>query len=74
VQVKASRYNGQDPIDILLRRRANVFLKVVIDQIKKDRFTPLTSKLFGALGQLPSFYDRATWDAGDLVRADSSHA
>ncbi len=39
-----------------------------VDQ--KDRFTPLTGRLFGALGQLPSFYNRTTQEASNLVQAD----
>lgn len=38
----------------------------VLDQIKKDRFqSGLAGKLFGALGQVPSYLDRCTSDTGN---------
>ncbi len=62
----------QCPVDTMLRERADMLFSKVIARIKKDRYTALAGKLFGALGQLPSFYDRATLDMGNAMREDGA--
>lgn len=37
----------------------------LLQQIKRDRFSPLAGRLFGALAEIPSFLDRATADVGN---------
>lgn len=39
--------------------------RAVMDQIRKDRFTDLAGKLWGAMADLPSYFDLATEDTGN---------
>ena len=49
--------------ELLLRARA--LAAAVIDRIKADSYGELAGKLFGALGQVPSYLDRCTEDTGN---------
>lgn len=48
-----------------LRQAHALLTHALVTQVKKDAFTPLTGKLWGALGRLPSHADRATSDTGN---------
>jgi len=52
------------PGDALAAQHGRLVARV-IDRVKKDAFTPLTGKLWGALARLPSQADRATDDTGN---------
>ena len=58
-----------------MQGRMNHLLTKVSQQITRDRFdSKHAGRLFGAIGQLPSFLDRCTADTGNLVREDGSRA
>lgn len=61
-----------DPVAQQLKDNGLTLLSDTAHQIGKDSFTPLTGKLFGALGQIPSYYDRATWDTGNGLTAQAN--
>jgi Uncharacterised methyltransferase family (DUF6094) len=48
-----------------LRQSHALLTHALIAQVKKDAFSPLTGKLWGALGRLPTHADRATADTGN---------
>lgn len=51
--------------DLVLREYQRI-LKLLVDQIKEDRFEPeIAGKLFGQLAELPSYLDRCTVDVGN---------
>lgn len=52
------------PGDALAAQHGRLVARVV-ERVKKDAFTPLTGKLWGALARLPSQADRATDDTGN---------
>lgn len=55
-----------------LARAHGALLAAVLRQVKKDAFTPLTGKLWGALAHLPSHADRATEDTGNWTGDEES--
>ena len=56
-------FDADDPLDQQLRGEYKRLKTTLLDRIKADKFTKgLSGRLFGALGQLPSFLDRATDD------------
>lgn len=59
-----------EPDDVLERTHRDLQIRLV-DQIKRDTFTPMRGKLFGALSELPSHPDRATNDTGNAELLDA---
>lgn len=51
--------------DSTLLNEYNTLLTLLIAQIKKDRFTDLSGKLWGAMAHFPSYLDLATSDVGN---------
>lgn len=66
---QALGFEAAEPLDLALQAEYRQLQKKLLDQIKRDRFTPLDGRLFGALGQLPSYLDRATDDLPPFVLA-----
>ncbi len=66
---EALGFEAAEPLDLALQAEYRRLQKNLLDQIKRDRFTPLDGRLFGALGQLPSYLDRATDDLPPFVLA-----
>lgn len=54
-----------DPGD-QLRDRFESLQTALIEQIKADRFGPMSGKLWGQMAELPSYLDRATEDTGNV--------
>ncbi|KPV55036.1 hypothetical protein SE17_00080 [Kouleothrix aurantiaca] len=69
ITIPADRANFTDTV---LRTRGRALLTATARQIGQDSFSGLAGKLFGALGQLPSFYDRATQDTGNGVASQAT--
>lgn len=67
-------FDKNNPHDMALYKLGQNLFFEVAEQIGKDAFSELSGKLFGALGQLPYFYDRATADTGNVVEVDGGRA
>lgn len=48
-----------------LGRRYQALQRTLLQQIKRDRFSQLSGRLFGQLAELPSYLDRASEDVGN---------
>lgn len=62
-------FDETNPLDQKLRAEYRHLQGKLLARIKADRFTQLDGRLFGALGQLPSYLDRATDDLPRFVVA-----
>ena len=62
-------FDDTNPLDAKLRAEYRQLQGQLLARIKADRFSKLDGRLFGALGQLPSYLDRATDDLPPFVVA-----
>lgn len=62
-------FDEAEPLDQKLQAEYRRLQRKLLDSIRGDRFTKLNGRLFGALGQLPSYLDRATDDLPRFVLA-----
>jgi len=56
-----------DPTAAQLAAEYGRLMRELTKRIRKDRFTPLAGKLWGAMSQMPSYLDRATDDLPPFV-------
>ncbi len=62
-------FTTDDPLDAKLKAQYRELKTKLLAKVRGDSFTDLQGKLFGALGQLPSYLDRATEDLSTFVMA-----